>query len=234
MAQSLEEMKTVIIENINFRSGVIEESIRKVPWYKIILDVRWKGNVHLEVYDRGGWSGRYCYTVSRNGERVSASYRSNKPDEKFFKSLQKLVDEIENGDFDKKKTHSEQVMEIVQKRNLTSYMNQTKWKEFLHAMTEEMSITIPYDYKTLFEDSRENLLWGTSYDIESFNYYDFKSFEWVKVKPRFEEHIHQGRIMDDKIVRHDVEAEFLALMDKYKIPYEYDSAEDLYVIYGYK
>ncbi len=40
--------------------------------------------------------------------------------------------------------------------------------------------------------------------------------------------------MDDKIVQHDVETEFLALMDKYHIAYEYDSAEDLYVIYGYK
>ncbi len=124
--QSLEETKAIIIENINFRSGVVEESTSKESWYKIILDVRWKGNVHLEVHDTGsGWGGRYYYVVFRNGETVSAHYRSNKLDEKFFKSLQKLVDEIENGDFDKKKTHSEQVMEIVQKRNLTSYMNQT-------------------------------------------------------------------------------------------------------------
>lgn len=231
--QSLEEMKAIIIENINFRSGVVEESAEKESWYKIILDVRWKGNVHLGVHYTG--SG-YRYEVSRDGEAVSAYYRSNKLDEKFFKSFQKLVDEIENGDFDKKKTHSEQVMEIVHKRNLTSYMNQTKWKEFLHAMTEEMPIeNVPYDYKTLFEDNHETLFWGrSSYDIESFNYYDFKSIEWVKVKPRFEEHIHQGRIMDDKIVQYDVETEFLALMDKYHIAYEYDSAEDLYVIYGYK
>ena len=61
--------------------------------------------MHLELHDTGrGWGGRYYYVVSRNGEKVSASYRSNKLDEKFFKSFQKLVDEIENGDFDKKKS----------------------------------------------------------------------------------------------------------------------------------
>ena len=38
--QSLEEMNTIIIENINFRSGVIEESAEKKPWDKSILDIR--------------------------------------------------------------------------------------------------------------------------------------------------------------------------------------------------
>ena len=55
--QSLEETKAIIIENINFRSGVVEESTQKESWNKIILDVRWKGNVHLEVHDTGrGWA----------------------------------------------------------------------------------------------------------------------------------------------------------------------------------
>ncbi|MCI8669106.1 MAG: hypothetical protein HFI34_06240 [Lachnospiraceae bacterium] len=224
-------MKTTIISNIDFKSGVVEDFAEMTHMDGLVLDVRWKGNVHLRFYHR--WS-RFWYIVVRNEEPVSTYYHVSKLDEGFFKSVQKLVNEIDNGNFNKKKTQSEKVMEIVRKRNLTGYMNKTKWKEFLYAMTEEMMIAVPYDFKTLFEDSREKLLFGTSYDIESFNYYDFKSIEWVKVKPKFSEHIYQGRLMEDKIIDHDVEKEFLVLMEKYHIPYEYDSSEEVYVIYGYR
>lgn len=101
-------------------------------------------------------------------------------------------------------------------------------------MTKEMPLAVPYDYKTLFEDEREELLWGTSYDCESFNYYCFKSIEWVKLKPKFLEHVYKGRLIDDDLIPHDVEKEFCTLMNKYNIPYEYDSSEEIYVIYGYK
>lgn len=224
-------MKTTILNNINFRNGFVENATDKVSADGLVIDVGWKGNVHLWVYHRGS---RYFYRVTRNQEQVSASYYAGKLDERFFKSIQKLVDEIENGDFDKKKTQSEKIMEIVQSRGLTSCMNKTKWREFLYAMTAEMPIAVPYDYKTLFEDSHEELYFGTGYDIESFNYYDFKSIEWVKLKPCFEEHVYQGRLVDDRIIHHNVEEEFSALMKKYHVPYEYDGIEEVYVIYGYK
>lgn len=101
-------------------------------------------------------------------------------------------------------------------------------------MTEEMPLAPPYDYKTLFEDEREETYFGTAYDIESFNFYYFRSIEWVKVKPKFSEHIYRGRLIEDEIIEHDVEKEFLALMEKYHIPYVYDNNEGVYVIYGYK
>ena len=229
--QTFQEMKATILSHIDFRNGVIEDSAERMLKDGLVLDVRWKGNVHFRFYNRGS-SSRYL--VVRNEEQVSASYFVRRLDERFFKSVVKLVNEIENGDFHKKKTQNEKIMETVCRRNLTSCMNDTKWKEFLYAMTEEMSTAVPYDYKTLFEDNRENLLFGTSYDVESFNWYDFKSLEWVKLKPKFQEHIYQGRMMKDKIIYHDVEAEFSALMKKYHIPCEYDRNEEVYVIYGYR
>ena len=229
--QTLKEMKNTIISNINICNGVLIGSVENMLTDGIVIDIGWKGNVHLQIFYRGS---RYFYMVIRNEEQVSAGYYAGKPDESFFKSIQKLINEIENGDFDKKKTQREKIIEIVQRRKLTSYMNQTKWKEFLYAITEEMPIAPPYDYKTLFEDSHEKSCFGTAYDRESFNYYDFKSIEWVKIKPCFEEHVYQGRLMEDKIIHHNVEAEFLALMEKYNIPYEYDSIKEVYVIYGYK
>lgn len=223
--QTLQEMKNTILSHIDFKNGAVEDSDG------LVLDVRWKGNVHMRFYNRGGW---FRYYVVRNEEPVSPGYTVRRLDERFFKSVGKLVNDIENGCYDQKKTRSEKIAEIVCRRNLTSYMNDTKWKEFLIVMTEEMSAAVPYDYKTLFEDSREELLFGTSYDVESFNWHDFKSLEWVKVKPKFQEHIYQGRMVEDKIIYHDVEDEFLALMKKYHIPCEYDRGREVYVIYGYR
>ncbi len=229
--QILQEMKDMLLSQVDFKNGVIKDSAEQMVQDGLVLDVRWKGNVHLRFYNHGV---RFRYLVVRNEEAVSPAYSAGRQDERFFKSIQKLVNEIENGNFHKKKTMSEEIMETVCRRNLTSCMNDTKWKEFLFAMTEEISVAVPYDYKTLFEDSREKLLFGTSYDIESFNWHDFKSLEWVKLKPKFQEHIYQGRMIKDQIINHDVEDEFLALMKKYHIPYEYDKNGEVYVIYGYR
>lgn len=107
-------------------------------------------------------------------------------------------------------------------------------KEFVFAMTQEMPMALPYDYKTLFEDSHEIYYFGTAYDEDSFYFYDFKSIEWVKIKPSWTERINRGQLLDDKIMEYDYEKEFVALMKKYNIPYEYDEMEKVYVIYGYK
>ena len=81
------------------------------------------------------WSGECLYYVLRNGEQVSNCYFAKKNDEKFLHSIQHLVDEIENGDFDHKKTESEKIAEIIRTRNLTACMNNTKWKEFIKAIS---------------------------------------------------------------------------------------------------
>lgn len=219
-----------IQENVQI-NGIVEVFEEEMSATGLVMEARWKGNVRLRIYHMGR---RYLYMVVRNDEQVSASYYAAKADERFFQSLQALVHQIENGDFNKKKTQREKIIELVQKRNLTSCMNQTKWNEFLHAMTEEMTIAIPYAYKTLFEDCPEKLVFGTAYDIESFCGYCFWAIEWVKLKPRFTKHYYQGRLLEDKVITHNVEKEFLALMEKYHIPCVYDSTEEVYVIYGYQ
>lgn len=228
------QIRADVLDKIDFKSGVLQEISKDKKEMGCILDVRWKRNVHLVLYiskwNRTGW-----YYAERNGDKVSCSHYNSKNDDNFFASVQHFVNEIENGDFDHKKTISEQIADIIQKRQLTNCMNNTKWKEFVHVMDEEMSIKIPYDYKTLFEERREDdLLFGTAYDIESFNGYHFKSVEWVKVKPKFYERRHRGRLIEDEKIYHDLEKEFLGLMDKYSIPYEYDEKTEIYTIYGYK
>ena len=221
-----------ITEKIDFKGARIEKLIQEIPRVTGVITVCAKRNVKLELYIRQ--KGMAYYYVTRNGEQVFGSYYVSKFDDAFLKNYQKLVNRVANGDFDYKKTLSDRIAEEVCKRQLTSYMNDTKWKEFLQAMTEEISITLPYAYKTLLEEEPEQLRLGTGYDIESFNWYHFKSLEWVKVKPRFCEYIYKGRLVEDEKIYHDVDAEFVGLMDKYSIPYEYDAKDEVYIIYGYK
>lgn len=228
-----EKIRTEIMDKIDFKNGIIQEISKEKQEAGYVLDVRWKRDVHFILW-LNRWNGSFWYYAQRNGEEVSHTHYARKYEDQFFNSVQHLVNEIENGNFDFKKTISERIAEIVHERQLTSCMNDTKWKEFIHAMNEDMSISIPYDYKTLFEENREHLLFDVHYDIESFNYYHFKSIEWVKLQPIFYEHKHRGMLIDDEKVYYNVEAEFLALMNKYSIPYEYDETNAIYTIYGYK
>lgn len=220
-------------EKIDFGTGTLCEISDEMYEQGYIFDVCWKMNVHF-IVRINKWTGGCWYYAERNKEQVSASYYSRKYDDRFFQSVQHLVNEIANGDFNHKKTLRERIQDIICERQLASYMNDTKWREFIHAMDEEMSVRVPYDYKTLFEEPRQELLWGSWYDRESFNNYDFKSIEWVKVKPKFYISTYRGRLLDDEKELCNAQQEFLDLMKKYSIPYEYDEENDIYVIYGYK
>lgn len=158
---------------------------------------------------------------------------TKKPDEEWLKHTQKLVNQIENGDFNHKKTRSDEIAEIISERRLTSYMNNTKWTEFVHAMDKEMPCNVPFYLKNIFEDDHSEF-YDRFYDSECFNNYDFKSIEWVKVKPEFYESVYRGRLIPDEIIPHDFTNEFISLMKKYSIPYEYDETDNVYIIYGYK
>lgn len=215
-----------IKEKVDFKSG----NLKKISSEQ--YEIYYKLNISLVLYF-SKMNLNLWYYVTRNGEQISCIYTDRKIDDKFFKSLQHLVNEIENGSFNHKKTESEKIAEIIQNRRLTSYMNNTKWTEFIHAMDEEMPCNIPFDLKTLFEDDHFEL-YDRFYDDECFNNYDFKSIEWVKVKPKFCDNIHRGMLISDEEIPHDFTEEFINLMKKYSIPYEYDEINEVYIIYGYK
>ena len=89
-----------------------------------IYDVRWKKDVHF-ILSVNRWSGKYLYYVLRNGELLSCTNWAGKNAKKLLHSIQHLVNEIENGDFERKKTESEKIDEIIRNRKLTSCMNNT-------------------------------------------------------------------------------------------------------------
>ncbi len=138
--EGVDNFFTAVTGKIDFKNGQIYK--RQVNEDKGILDINWKRNVHL-IIQILRYNGGCYYFVERNEEQVSCSYYGTKLEDSLFKSIQKLVDKIENGDFDFKKTVSEKIAEIICKRQLTSYMNNTKWKEFLDLMNK---YSIPYEY----------------------------------------------------------------------------------------
>ncbi|MBS4900031.1 MAG: hypothetical protein KHZ87_04615 [Clostridiales bacterium] len=61
--------------------------------------------------------------------------------------MQRIIDEIENGKYNNKRTEKEKIKQVVEERNLTSFMNNTKWKELIDSTMEKMR-GIPIKYKT--------------------------------------------------------------------------------------
>lgn len=92
--------------------------------------------MHL-IYYLNPW--HHYYHVERNGESVSATRYVSKIDESTVKHFQKVIFEVNDHKYDKKKSYTDQVREIIAKRGLTSYMNQTKWSELSNILSEKNS-----------------------------------------------------------------------------------------------
>ena len=229
------KIKSEIIENINFKNGIIQEINEETAANGRIIDVKFQNSIHF-IAELNLYQLQFIYYISRNNSLIGqyhiiSAYEIK--NDSYMKPIRKFINEISDGKYNNKKSCNEKLQQIIAERNLVSYMNSTKWNEFLHAMTKEMPAALPYDYKRIDQEPQDLLL-GTSYDAESFNFYQFHSIEWVKVQPAFDEYIHKGNLMDAEKIHHDYTAEFLTLMNKYSIPLEYDENDKVYIIYGYK
>lgn len=159
-----------------------------------------------------------------------------------MEKLQKAISSIdERGNFARQKSIAELVAAIVQERQLTSCMNNTKWDRFRNAMIKEMPFCPPYEIKTLFDeddtDIQNFIKWDASYrgayDKESFAGFHYKIIEYVAVKTRYCD-VTGGRLVSSK-TWHDATKEFTGLMEKYHIPYvPYKDSDDTFLIYGYQ
>lgn len=218
-------------DEVDFGDGIKQQE-------SSILSVRWPGGVCLKLYHN--WA--YHLIIVRDGS-IFKHQRFRKEDSQILLSVKQWTTDICQGKYQHKKTEQEEIYDILVRRNLTSCMNSTKWREFRTAMLEEMPFEPPYDYKTLFDEgdysardyiqhlmNNEGPNSFCSFDAESFNFLDYKSLEWVKVRPRFFSQ-EGGRLVKQQIW-HDSEKEFLEILNKYNIPYELENG--VYTIYGYK
>lgn len=231
MNRGNEELLDFKFEEMDFGNGRKEDAK--------ILTVRWKGGIYLKL----SYSWLYRLTITRENEtlRHMVFQKANREDICLW--VTRWAKEINDGKYNNKKTAREEIQSILEKRNLTSYMNHTKWNEFRIAMLKEMPFEPPYDYKTLFDEpdylccsyakhlmEKEGPHDFCSFDEESFHFLDDRSLEWVKVRPCFYQ-LEGGRLVQKKIW-YDAKEAFIKVLNKYHIPFE--EQEGVYTIYGYK
>lgn len=128
------------------------------------------------------------------------------------------------------------VVKIIEKRNLCSYMNNTKWNELIYAIRTQMPFLPPFDIKYLTEEShidadiqRKDVFHCGDWNGENFPHQDsLCNIEWVKIRPRYLKY--QGRLIQPAVI--DATSEFEGILAKYQIPYEEENG--LYTIYGYR
>ena len=212
-----------MFESLNPRSAeIIEQS-------SALYNLKWKGNIEFLLYgnNHSGW-----YYILKNNEQISPTYHYSEINDRFLKKLQKIIDDIESGKYNNKKTPSEKIRMIVEERGLYSLMNNTKWKELITAIKEKIP-DIPIKYKTLFEEDTPAYYWTMAGD-EPFEYLNMSSVEWFKISCEIKEIENRGRLIEDKIIIYDKKIEVSKILEKFYIPYEYDKIENTFIIYGYK
>lgn len=197
--------------------------------------VRWKGGLTLRLFFR--WSSYWILI-----EKEDTIFQSIRLDKKQYvmETLQKKIRDIERGQFSRKKSTAELVAQIVQQKQLTSCMNNTKWDLFRSTMLEEMPFPPPYEIKTLFDEDDifiKNFITNDAscqgcYIDEDFVNLNYKTIEYLVIKTRYY-HTSGGRLVSHKIWN-DATSQFLELMKKYHIPYVLcETFNDTFFIYGY-
>ena len=214
-----------MFEKLNPRSAkIIKQS-------STVYNLKWKGNIEFLLYGHEN-SSSGCYYILKNNEQISSTYHYSEINDIFLKNLQRIIDDIESGKYNNKKTPSEKIRLIVEERGLYSLMNNTKWKELISAIKEKIP-NIPIKYKTLFEEEAPTNFWTMAGD-EYFEYLNMVSIEWFRISCEIKEIKHRGRLIEDKLIIYDKRAEIYEILKNFNIPYEYDEIENAFVIYGYK
>jgi len=221
---------TELCTHLNPRSGIIQPDIScSDEKSSILFDIAWKGDLHFIVV---GWSWHAWYYVTRNKQKISETHLFKKTSDSLYRRMQRMIDDVENGKYQSKKTLSEKIIETVENRHLTSYMNNTKWNELLAALKLEIC-NIPIQYKTLFDEEAPKCYWTMGGD-EFLEHMDMAEIDWFRISDKIREKINRGRLLDPKINVYEKKKEILQILTKYNIPYEYNEGENAFIIYGYK
>lgn len=229
---NVEEVKNYLKENLNTYSGVIQENVidDSDNYWKKVFDVRWHRNVHFVLYcDSTGRPG--FYHVERDNKGISEFHWVRKFREEVMVSMQHLINDIEAGRYNRKKTLSESIRCEVENRGLTGYMNTTKWKELIGELEKHRNLS--FMYKSLFDADTPKYYWTVKGD-EEIAYMDYAVIEWMKINPQITEVEYIGRLIEPNLIKTDLSLEVESILNRYSIFYEYDEAEGIYTVFGWK
>lgn len=131
---------------------------------------------------------------------------------------------------DIKKEEKKKINKILEKKQLCSVMNNTKWRQLKEAVLTTLPFVPPLQIKTIFEDTPNPQNFDHDVDYHGGDWMDGvprRLIEWIRVRPKRLES--SGLLLPPKEI--DITKEFLEILHKYKIPYK--EADNTIYIYGY-
>lgn len=221
-------MYDILCEKLNPRNGVVQPKSSNNE-EAIYFDIRWKGDFHFIVV---GWIYFGWYYVMRNNQAISSFYHFGKIEDRVFSSMQHIIDDIESGKYKNKKTEREKIRKIVEERKLTSFMNNTKWKELTDSIINEIR-DIPIKYKMIFDEYEPDIYWTLDAD-EHFAHMNKSAIEWFKIGSEYKKVVAKGLLIEPKVSISDKRKEIENILHRFNIFYEYDEENKCFTIFGYR
>lgn len=194
-----------------------------------IFRIEWPGNIAFTVRGtkKSGW-----FYVERNQQQVSAVFHYCRiPDLRTIGIMQNLIDEAESGKYNNKKTLSDRIQDVIQQRQLTSYMNKTKWRELINDIK-----AIPYlsiKYKTLFDEFEPELYWTVIGD-EYLCHMNTAVIEWFKIEDEIKKYSRRGLLLEPEVTEEKVKDKIQSFFEKYSIYFEYERNSGVFTVFGYR
>ena len=219
----------ILKEKLSVRSGELQTiTCANGEMSQILFQIKWDRRISFTVH---GWNHFGWYYVEKDNQHVSALFHYKKITDSDLGIMQNLIDEVESGKYDSKKTLSDRIHEAVQDRQLTSYMNKTKWAELLDEIGDIPDALIMY--KTLFENDAPKFYWTIAGD-EQFFHMNMAQIEWLKIADTITESKHQGMLLEPKITEKYIGDRIKDILEEHSINYEYIEAEKSFLIFGYR
>lgn len=197
----------------------------------ISIEVKFAHGIHFVLYQTF-WRGYYYAT--RNGEQISHAYNMGKVGKDTHIYLQRFINDLHSGRFDKRKTTTEKHLKYIENNNLTSYMNKTRWGQvfdIIRQIEDQTGHDVLINYKLLAEDA-EDCYWTMRGD-EYLPGINSRYFQWLKIRPTHVTRVYRGRLLEDEYTSENHTDIFLEKISMTNIKYE--TLEDgTFIIYGYK
>ena len=199
----------------------------------IAIEVKFAHGIHFVLYQTL-WNGYYYAT--RNGERISHTHYMGKIRKDTHICLQRFINDLYSGRFDKLKTPTEKYLKYIEENNLTSYMNTTRWDQvfdIIRQIEDQTGHDVFINYKLLAEEAEDGY-WTISGD-EYLPGINSRYFQWLKIRPIYEKRVYRGRLLEDEYTSENHTDLFLEKISKTNIKYEaLENEEGTFIIYGYK
>lgn len=226
IGQNLQE---ILLSNLNPQSGRSQPiSAQQDDQSSIHFQLVWKNGIAFTVR---GWPHLGWFYVEKDSQIVSPAYDYRSIDERTLSVMQHMIDEIEAGKYNHKKTLKDKIRETIQNRQLSSFMNTTKWRELIGAISD--SKALPIKYKNIFENDCPQDFWTLDGD-EYLLSMDKALIEWFKISCTIEKQEYMGLLLKPKMNVVRVRAEVESILKRFSINYVYDENDNSLVIYGYR